>query len=41
MYRSIERHENETGKPCDCSEQIHGKMMSAFFHAAKTYLVDE
>ena len=36
QYRSIEKHEHETGSPCDCSEQLHGKMISAFFHAAKT-----
>ena len=36
VYRSIERHENETGSHCDCADQIHGKMISAFFHAAKS-----
>jgi len=36
VYRSIERHEHEAGTPCDCSEQLHGKMISAFFHAAKS-----
>ena len=36
VYRSVERHEHETGSPCDCSEQIHGKMISAFFHGAKS-----
>ena len=35
-YRSIEKHEMETGSPCDCHEDIHGKMMSAFFHGAKS-----
>ncbi len=36
IYRSIEKHEHETGETCDCHEQLHGKMISAFFHAAKT-----
>ncbi len=36
QYRSIEKHEKETGQPCDCHETLHGKMMSAFFHGAKT-----
>jgi len=36
QYRSIEKHEHETGSPCDCSEQLHGKMISAFFHGSKS-----
>ena len=36
IYRSIEKHEHEAKVPCDCHEQLHGKMISAFFHAAKT-----
>lgn len=35
-YRSIEKHLQETGKECDCHEDLHGKMVSAFFHAAKS-----
>ena len=35
-YRSVEKHEHETGSPCDCHDDIHGKMISAFFHGAKT-----
>ena len=35
-YRSIEKHVFETGDECDCHEQIHGKMISAFYHAAKS-----
>ena len=35
-YRSIEKHEMETGSPCDCHNDIHGKMISAFFHGAKS-----
>lgn len=36
VYRSIEKHKHETGTDCDCHEQIHGKMISAFFHGAKS-----
>ena len=36
QYRSIEKHEQETGNPCDCHESLHGKMISAFFHGAKS-----
>lgn len=36
IYRSIEKHANETGSKCDCHEELHGKMMSAFFHGAST-----
>jgi glycosyltransferase involved in cell wall biosynthesis len=36
QYRSIEKHLHETGKPCDCDNELHGKMISAFFHAAKS-----
>ena len=36
MYRSIEKHKHETGNECDCHEELHGKMMSAFFHGANT-----
>ena len=35
-YRSIEKHQNETGSPCDCHQEIHGKITSAFFHGANT-----
>ena len=35
-YRSIEKHKHETGKDCDCFQQIHGKLVSAFFHGANT-----
>ena len=34
-YRSIEKHKNETGTDCDCHEQTHGKIVSAFKHGAK------
>jgi glycosyltransferase involved in cell wall biosynthesis len=36
QYRSIEKHKAEAGVPCDCHDQIHGKMMSAFFHGSKS-----
>ena len=35
-YRSIEKHGADTGKECDCHEDIHGKYVSAFKHGAKT-----
>ena len=35
-YRSIEKHEYSTGSPCDCAESMHGKIISAFLHGAKT-----
>lgn len=34
-YRSPEKHEVATGKPCDCQEQINGKLISAFFYGAR------
>ena len=35
-YRSPEKHELETGSPCDCIEDIHGKMISAFYYGSKS-----
>ena len=35
-YRSIEKHKANTGAECDCHEQLHGKLVSSFFHAAKS-----
>lgn len=35
-FRSVEKHENATGSPCDCHNELHGKMISAFFHGAKS-----
>jgi glycosyltransferase involved in cell wall biosynthesis len=35
-YRSIEKHQHETGQECDCADTMHGKIISAFLHAAKT-----
>jgi len=34
-YRSIEKHQHIENAECDCHEQIHGKMISAFFLGAK------
>ena len=36
QHRSIEKHQKETGEECDCHNELHGKMISSFFHAAKT-----
>ena len=36
MYRSIEKHQAETGTECDCDSQLHGKMISALFHGAQS-----
>lgn len=33
-YRSPEKHQTETGMPCDCHNVTHGKLISAFYHAA-------
>ena len=35
-FRSIEKHKFETGEDCDCHTDIHGKMISALFHGAKS-----
>ena len=35
-FRSIERHEHETGNACDCHVEMHGKIMSAFFYGAQS-----
>ena len=35
-YRSAEKHESAESKPCDCHENMHGKMVSAFYYAAKS-----
>ena len=32
--RSPEKHFNVTGTPCDCAEQVTGKMVSAFFYGS-------
>jgi glycosyltransferase involved in cell wall biosynthesis len=33
-FRSPEKHMASTGMPCNCSNDINGKMVSAFFHGA-------
>ena len=35
-YRSPEKHESITGSPCDCHQQINGKLISAFYHGANS-----
>jgi len=35
-YRSIEKHEANEKESCNCHEEIHGKMISAFFYGAKS-----
>ena len=35
-YRSIEKHQFNEQKPCDCHEDVIGKLISAFYHGAKT-----
>lgn len=35
-YRSIEKHASITGCPCDCQEQLNGKLISAFYYGAKS-----
>ena len=35
-YRSPEKHQLAENKPCDCHEDMHGKLISAFYHGAKS-----
>jgi glycosyltransferase involved in cell wall biosynthesis len=35
-YRSPEKHMDSESKPCDCSNSMHGKMISTFFYGAKS-----
>jgi len=35
-YRSAEKHLVIEKAPCNCHNEMHGKMISAFFHGAKT-----
>lgn len=35
-FRSPEKHEAETGSPCDCHDQINGKLISAFYYGARS-----
>ena len=34
-YRSPQKHELAEGHQCDCHEQMHGKLISAFYYGAK------
>ena len=34
-YRSTEKHRASTGQQCDCSEQMNGKLVSAFYYGSK------
>jgi len=41
-YRSMKKHEAATGSPCDCVEQISGKLNSAFYgYASKIWYMSE
>ena len=35
-YRSPEKHHAATGSPCNCHEDTHGKIISAFYYGAKS-----
>jgi len=35
-YRSPDKHQFAEGSECDCHENMHGKMISAFYHGAKS-----
>ena len=35
-YRSPEKHESAENTPCDCKEQLNGKIISAFYHGARS-----
>ena len=35
-YRSPEKHQVIETKPCDCNEDMHGKLVSAFYYGAKS-----
>ena len=35
-YRSPEKHMVAESRPCDCHNQMNGKIVSAFYHAAKS-----
>ena len=35
-YRSVEKHKMAEQKDCDCQNDMHGKMISAFYHGAKS-----
>jgi len=35
QHRSPEKHEKVTGSPCDCHEQMHGKLIAGFYRGAR------
>lgn len=35
-YRSPQKHEADTGAPCDCPTLMHGKLTSAFYYGSKS-----
>ena len=35
-YRSPEKHMFSENTPCDCHNQMHGKLISAFYHGSKS-----
>ena len=35
-FRSPEKHQNITETPCDCNNQINGKIISAFFQGSQS-----
>jgi glycosyltransferase involved in cell wall biosynthesis len=35
-YRSTEKHMQAETKPCDCHNQMHGKIVSAFYYGARS-----
>jgi glycosyltransferase involved in cell wall biosynthesis len=35
-HRSPQKHALATGSPCDCHEQMHGKLTSAFYYGARS-----
>ena len=35
-YRSVEKHKMAEGAECDCHNEMHGKMISAFYFGAKS-----
>ena len=35
-YRSPEKHRDSTGSDCDCRDNDHGKLISAFYYGAKS-----
>lgn len=36
QYRSPEKHEAATGSPCNCNNEDHGKLISAFMYGAQS-----